>query len=412
MGIKFACFLSSYMLCYSSLVGFSSVYLQSVGCTNTELGAYFSVSSFLCVALQGKIGSFLDNTKKWKCWDVVLALDLITACIALALFFAKGRLLVLVLFTLACAICLTGFTCCANFAMDYINSGYGFNYAVSRGIASFMMATSSLVLGYVIKIVGIRVIFPIYFVEQILLLISLRTLPRLANPVKIFVEDRTDANQEGRSETDQESRAETNQENRIGGGYREFLSDKKWFLVLMISFLCIYMSYTGINNFLIVIVQNVGGDSQTFGMASALAGYLELPATLLFTRAVKKFGMKKLLALSCFFFLCRVIAFTLASNVWQVYLAELLQFFSYCFFTSTSIYFVNAILHKGDKFKGQSMLSIFTVGLSGVIVSFLSGVLIDIFDITFLLKGLCYLTAVGLVGVLAVLRYIDKKQID
>lgn len=395
MGIKFACFLSSYMLCYSSLVGFSSVYLQSVGCTNTELGAYFSVSSFLCVALQGKIGSFLDNTKKWKCWDVVLALDLITACIALALFFAKGRLLVLVLFTLACAICLTGFTCCANFAMDYINSGYGFNYAVSRGVASFMMATSSLVLGYVIKIVGIRVIFPIYFVEQILLLVSLKMLPRLANPVKVLAEDSANANQK----------------DRRGGGYREFLSDKKWFLVLMISFLCIYMSYTGINNFLIVIVQNVGGDSQTFGMASALAGYLELPATLLFTRAVKKFGMKKLLALSCFFFMCRVIAFTMASTVWQVYLAELLQFFSYCFFTSTSIYFVNAILHKGDKFKGQSMLSIFTVGLSGVIVSFLSGVLIDMFDITFLLKGLCCLTAVGLVGVLAVLRYIDKKQI-
>lgn len=392
------------MLCYSSLVGFSSVYLQSVGCSNTELGAYFSVSSFMCVALQGKIGSFLDNTKKWKCWDVVLALDLLTALIALALFFAKGRLLILILFTLACAICLTGFTCCANFAMDYINSGYGFNYAVSRGVASFMMATSSLVLGYVIKIVGIRVIFPIYFVEQILLLITLRTLPRLANPVKIYAEDRTEDNQE--------VKADANQEDKMGGGYKEFLSDKKWFLVLMISFLCIYMSYTGINNFLIVIVQNVGGDSQTFGMASALAGYLELPATLLFTRAVKKFGMKKLLALSCFFFLCRVIAFTMASNVWQVYLAELLQFFSYCFFTSTSIYFVNAILHKGDKFKGQSMLSIFTVGLSGVIVSFLSGVLIDIFDITFLLKGLCCLTAVGLVGVFAVLRYIDKKQID
>lgn len=382
------------MLCYCSLVGFSSVYLQSVGCTNTELGAYFSVSSFLCVALQGKIGSFLDNTKKWKCWDVVLALDLVTALVALALFFAKDRLIILVLFTLACAICLTGFTCCANFAMDYINSGYGFNYAVSRGVASFVMASSTLVLGYVVKIVGIRVIFPIYFVEQILLLASLKMLPRLANPVKVYSADAA-------------YRAD-----QRGGGYKEFLSDKKWFLILMVSFLCIYMSYTGINNFLIVIVQNVGGDSHNFGIASALAGYLELPATLLFARAVKKFGMKRLLALSCFFFLCRVIAFTMASSVWQVYLAELLQFFSYSFFTPTSIYFVNAILHKGDKFKGQSMLSIFTVGLSGVIVSFLSGVLIDIFDITFLLKGLCCLTAVGLVGVFAVLRYIDKMDLD
>lgn len=180
---------------------------------------------------------------------------------------------------------------------------------------------------------------------------------------------------------------------------------KRDLLLLCISILLIYLSYTSINTFHINIITAAGGNEKTLGLSIFIAAMVELPAMAIFPIFCKRFSYRGLLCFSCAFFCLKVLLLLLSNNLIVVLISQFLQFFSYGLFTPASAYFINSILPAGSHAKGQTLLGIFTFGLSGLFSGLISGRIIDLFSLPTLLGLETILSLIGLVGVF----YFSKK---
>lgn len=124
----------------------------------------------------------------------------------------------------------------------------------------------------------------------------------------------------------------------------------------------------------------------------------------------KNFHIKNLLITSCLFFFLKIIAFLFADNIAEIYLAQCLQFFSYGLFIPASTYYLNSILPMQDKSKGQTLLGIFTFGLSGLISSLLSGTILDFFSVDILLALEGILSFIGIIGICITCHFLTKNS--
>ncbi|WP_259283320.1 MFS transporter [[Clostridium] scindens] len=96
----------------------------------------------------------------------------------------------------------------------------------------------------------------------------------------------------------------------------------------------------------------------------------------------------------------RLFLMLFSKNISGIYLSQCLQFFSYGLFVPASAYFINSVLPIQDKTKGQAALGIFTFGLSGLVSSVLSGVLLDHFTVRTMLALESGLAFIGMFGVI------------
>ena len=145
-------------------------------------------------------------------------------------------------------------------------------------------------------------------------------------------------------------------------------------------------------------------------MSTSIAAMVELPAMALFLPLSKKISYRNILCISCTFFFLKVTCMFFAGNMIQVYLAQCLQFCSYGLFIPASAYFMNSILPTEDKTKGQAALGIFTFGLSGLLSSLLSGIMLDYFSVKAMLGFESCLAFTGLMGVFFSCHMLKKTK--
>ena len=129
-------------------------------------------------------------------------------------------------------------------------------------------------------------------------------------------------------------------------------------------------------SFMLQIMQDLGGNSAEYGMATSIAAVLEFPAMLLYSRVSKRFGENRLLILSGWAWFAKNALILLARSPEAIYAAQLLQFFSYAFFIPGVVRYISKILPEDAFLKGQSLQgSAYTAG--SVIATLLGGVLLD-----------------------------------
>ncbi len=142
------------------------------------------------------------------------------------------------------------------------------------------------------------------------------------------------------------------------------------------------------------------------GTATALAGFLELPAMALFPLILRKLHHAgAVLKLSGVALVLKTLITLLAPNVGWIYVAQCLQFFAFALFVPASVYYVNQVIRGADKVKGQASMTM-ALGLSGMIGSFLGGLMLDSSG------GVSFMLTVGLgvslIGLLLVLILIER----
>lgn len=378
---KFTTVISLYYISYAVIYGFVTVFMQYRHFTNTEIGLSLACASVLCILLQYFSGSFLDRHPDLSVKTIMLISFILVYGISIILFLVKMKWFIFFSYTIVGAIMLAGASFSNMFGMEYLNSNIPLNYSLARGIGSFCFAGTSLLMGSIIKLFSVMSIFPVFFVVHLLLLLSLLFI----HPAPRSVYD-----------------------NPFPKEHTKKMDPL--FLFLLASLLLVYISYTSVYNFQINIVTAVGGGSQEMGISNCIAAMLELPAMALFIPLSKKFSYGTLLKTSCLFFFFKITAFYFADHIWGIYLAQCLQFFSYGLFVPASSYFINSILPPQDKSKGQSALGIFTFGLSGLISSLLSGILLDLFTVKTMLALESLLTFIGVIGVFIACHFMQTSK--
>lgn len=364
--IKYSGVHGFYWSVFCSSVSFAAVFLLSKNFNNSQIGMVLAIANILAVILQPIVAAFADTTKK------VSMKNLITIFVGLAAFFTLARFFVpdgiwmlAVVLILELTILFTLQPLVNSLGMQLINKGIAINFGLARGIGSVAYAITSYLLGVVVVYFGADSLTVISLLLYILLGIIIFTFTK--KPL-------TNIKREIPSIGGSESKKLI--ENKKKGNLVSFITSYKRFSVLIFAIALTFVSHTMINNYLIQITENVGGNTKDMGIATGIAAVIELPAMILFGYLVKKFRCSSILKYSLFFFMIKSVVTVVATNVWMLYAAQIFQFGAYALFIPASIYYVNRIIAEEDSIKGQAFMTS-AITLGGVGASLLGGWLLD-----------------------------------
>lgn len=167
-----------------------------------------------------------------------------------------------------------------------------------------------------------------------------------------------------------------------------------------------------INDFMIQIIRNLGGNETELGIANFLQAILELPVMALIGIILKKLSADKLLIISGVAFFIKILILVFAQGMLHMYISQSCQLFAYAIFIPAGAYYVSSTMEELDQVKGQAYItSAITIG--GVFSNFISGYILDNFSIKAMLITGSIVCAVGVViGVLAMTKLPHHKIVE
>lgn len=380
--IKYAAVHGFYWAAFCSLLGFTAVFLLDKGFTNLEIGIVIAVSNVAAVFLQPLVAGMADRNAGLSVRKIIGYGTGILVLAAAGLILAnRAFVLSAVLMAIAVIVITVMQPFINTMAVQMEEKGVHVNFGLCRACGSLSYAFVSAVLGMLLKSSSVVIIPAAAAALTLLLFISTTALTAFAMEAGNGEEERK-AGEKGQPVKAQ--------------GLLSFLLSHKRFLLFLIGISFIFYFHVISCNYLIQIVLNVGGDSGDMGMASAVSAVVELPAMILFSGLVKRFGCRSLLRVSGLFFVIKSILFFTAQSVGMIYAAQLLQAGGYAIFIPASVYYVGRLLDKADMMKGQSLVTT-AVTLGGVFSSIIGGRLLDRYGVRTTLFTCVALTVIGAV---------------
>lgn len=366
INIEYALLQGFYWALYSILLSFSSVYLLHKGYTNSQIGVILAVGFLASVLLQQYIAAWADRTRRLTLpvITVVCVLCLTLCCIGL-LFCQSSSVYLTLIFITACILemLIQPLVNSLNFYLQRIP--IKMNFGVARSIGSLFYSGTCLLLGIMIerKNPDILPTYGIFVCICVILLLFMMNYDSCKN---------TQYSPKDASPVDESV------------GIREFFIQYRMFFVFLIGGLGLYFGHTLINNYFYQIIINIHGSSQDLGNIQAFSALLELPAMIFFSMLHSKFGCRKLLQASAFFFVIKITLTLFATNIPMLYASTLFQSLSFAIFIPASVHLVNEVMLPKDAVKGQAFVT-GMITIANLLSSLLGGMLLDHSNVFFML---------------------------
>lgn len=366
---------------------YAAVFLKYKGFTNTEVGLALSTAAILSIIIQPLIASFADKTDKLTLRQINMFLMLINFFLGFIILFGSNlKPILFFVFILASSLQLSLTSVINALAVEYINKGVLVNFGLARGLGSLMFAIFSLALGFLIEVSNPNIIIPTYLILYFLLFWNtflFRLKPSYQKHLNLTNKDK----------------AYENETSKTTASTFAFLKKYKKFTVFLIGVTLMYYSYLMINTYLINIVESFGGNSEELGIGLALAAALELPVMASFTKLLKRFKCSSIIKFSAIFYIAKAVLTLAASNMAMIYIAQATQLFNFALFTPACLYYVNMVITEKDSVRGQSMITIATFGLAGVLSNVSGGIIQDTLGIKAMLIIGLIVTTIGVITI-------------
>ena len=194
-----------------------------------------------------------------------------------------------------------------------------------------------------------------------------------------------------------------------GSPMGRFLRDNARFALLLAGIAVIFAANNTINNYLYLIVRELGGTERTLGALNAFIGLIEMPVMLLYARRARP-RPQRLLALSLVFFPLKLLAVWAAGEIGTLFAAFALQALSFALYVPAMVDYVDRTIPFSDSAKGQS-LSASMISLGTLAATLCSGYWLDALPVKAVLLRLTLLAAAGLPLCLAGIG-LQKKDKD
>ena len=340
-------------------ISFAAVYLQGLGYSNASLGLILAVGNLLGALLGPEVSARIDRSERLSAWGFVWPWLLIEAAILIVLIAVpvKGAV-TSVAFALYVAFSVSLNSINLKLFVDCVHGGQGVDYGVARGTGSAFYVLASLVLGVLVKRLGVRVLPWAGLTMVALQALTHLFLRRGYAPAAV---------RGGQSEP-------------RGRTMLAFLGDNRRFTVLLVGAALIFFGHNTCTNFLINVTRYAGGDEGTLGVLNGFMAAVEIPVMIFFGRIRGGRKSVSLLRLSLLFFALKALALPLASSVPALFGALVLQAPSFALYTAVIVDYVAETLPFADSAKAQSLIySMTTVG--AVLASLIAGRLYDLLTV-------------------------------
>ncbi|MGN1267769.1 MAG: MFS transporter [Dorea sp.] len=361
---------SIYQLIYFSfsagISAFAATYLLEKGFNTTQIGMILSVSNLLACFLQPLIGDVVDRFKKFVLPQLVAVIFIgVILCLG-TIEFLKPPLGIFG-FLYGTALFLASITNSLNNSLCayYTNRDIPINYGVGQGVGSLSFSFASLGYGYVMALLGVKWMIWIVLILAAMLVIVVLGYPKISDGKRTFNSEETDI-------------ALKTSEERVS--IIEFFGKYKLFVCTLVGVMLIAMCHTMSENYFIAIFKRMGGGSENVGAAMFVACISAVPFYMFFEKLRKKHDLRIFMKASGVFFMLKMILLIFATQVWHVYLIQLLQTFTYGFVYQPLYYLARQSVSEADLVKGQAVtIAFYTLG--GAVGSFVGGRIIDLWGV-------------------------------
>ena len=379
----------AYFAAFCTIHAYAAVYLLSQGFNNTEVGVLLAVANIISAALQPVIAAVIDRPGPLTNRRFILIAVLIILSGSVVLLFIPGnKLLIFMVYVIIYMIQFAYQPVMTALCFEYQKAGCGIYYGLARGLGSASFAVTSMFIGGIVEKNGVSVLLAVNIVTMILSVLIIFTF---------------------RKPEENESPADTSASEKVKlpkteSGFKNFVRSYPAFMLFMAATVCFFFAHNMINDFMIQIIRNLGGNETELGYANFLQAILELLVMALIGIVLKKFSADKLLIISGVAFFIKILILVFAKGMPLMYLSQSFQLFAYAVFIPAGAYYVSSTMDEADQVKGQAFItSAITIG--GVFSNFISGFILDHAGIIpMLLTGSVVCAAGVVLGIVAMTR--------
>lgn len=370
--IRYILYQVLYFAYSSGISSFAATYLLAKGLNASQVGGLLAASNLLACFGQPIVGDIVDRLKSFVLPRIVAGVFAgVLICLSVIQFLnpplaVVGLLYGTVLFISSMTNSLNNSLCAY-----YTNHGCAVNYGVGQGVGSFSFSVASLGFGYVMAWLGVDSMIWIAFVLALFMIIVVLGYPKVGD-----VEERKG----GVDCKDGVVIAEAPGVKDERVSILAFFSKYKLFVMTMIGVMLVSMCHYISENYFISIFENIGGGSKNVGIAMFVACSSAVPFFLFFERLRLKIDIYTFLKLAGLFFVLKTGLIMLATEVWHIYLIQLMQTFTYGFIYQPLYYMARRLISEADLVKGQAVaISMYTLG--GACGSFAGGRILDMYGV-------------------------------
>ncbi|SMO35308.1 MFS transporter [Propioniciclava tarda] len=373
--LRYAALNAAFWASFCLLMAFASVFLLARGLTNTQIGLVASASGILSAVLQPVIAGLADRSRvPLRVWVAALAVVLAAAGGALLLPGASplrdGILFGLLQATLQAMMPLVN-----AMGMAAADSGVPVDFGKARAFGSISFAIMSTLTGVAVASAGPDAI--------VLLLAAVQGLVIIAALTFVF---------------SARSRSDADASDALPDPPPLDAAARRAFIVLVAGATGLFASQAAIAGFLFQVLRPLGGDASTMGLAFTLTALIEIIPMIFFKQLSRRWTPATLLRVASIGFTVKALLAWLAPNLAVFFVSQALQLVAFALFLPASVYYVDRLLPRAERARGQAYMTI-TITLGNVVAGVGGGYLLDAAGVPALLAAGTACAAIGAVGV-------------
>ena len=349
----------AFWMSFCLISSYAAVYLQGAGYNNRELGLIMAAGSVGAALLSPLLGSWIDRNRRIRHAGVVYVLLIIQTALLLALRFNPARNV----FSAVCyALYMTALLPVNAMNLDLCvrleHARAPLNFGLARSMGSFAFVIISTLLGVLTE----RFSFLVLPWAGIVV-VALQAAGNL-------LIDRDLRKYEASMPPEASSAVEKS------ASLAAFVRENPGFSIMLLGTILIYIAHNMDGNFLINLIENLGGGTAIMGYVAAFTAIVEVPVMMFSSRLPKRWSTADYIRLSFVFFVLKTLAYALAPNIPLFFAARTLQAPSYALYTVLIVSYADSVVARKDSAKAQSLaFAVTTVG--SVLSSLLGGQLFD-----------------------------------
>lgn len=374
---------------FEGMVSFVYAYgiyiLLQKGFSNSLAGIIISISSFVSIFTSMFCSNFIDNNKKLNAIEVsaIISISLIFI-LFLNIITTKPNIFSILAFVLLNAIfsCVEPSINAYNFI--FINSGVEVKFGIARAIASFSYSVACVVYGVLADAYPYRLLIIVAGIFNLLTILMMHRLNKNYKQV--------------------ESKVINKQKNETIA-FSEFMKNNESFIIIVLCLCGIFTAVTMTDNFLPIVLSDVGGTAKDVGYNQFIKAMFEIPGIYFFSKIEEKFGIKKVLKFASFWYPIKMLLTYLAKNTTLIYISQFFHGIPFSIIISGMVSLVNQTMNKKEAARGIALFST-SMTIGTIIASLLAGILADMYSVkTMVFTSFVIATISSLLFYLAVSKF-------
>ena len=397
LNFEYACIHGTYWMLYGVVCSFSSVFLLARGYSNSEIGVILAVANVAAVVLQPAAADLADRSRKISLIGLIQLMTVMMMVMTVGLFaFQRKSLALAVIFVLLTAWHTVLQPLVNSLTFRLQECGVHVSFGFARSLGSLAYSALMAVLGTLVERRGTDVLPVTGEAVMVMLLVSLFLTKRQYDKAR-----RINLEKGGISDQAAESEPVIS--------LSDFIRRNKIFFVVNLGVLGVYFSNSVLNNYMMQIVSDVGGNSQDMGLILSLMAFLEIPTMFCFDALRKRFSCQLMLKVAAAGFTAKIAMCYAARSVAMIFAAHLFQTISFALFLPAMVHFIDEIMSRGEAVRGQALFTTM-ITVTTVFSSLAGGVILDVSGAKALTLTSTLVTAAGAAVVILFIDRVKKSR--